>query len=186
LIEVGRRRQLIVAKEPYLTGEAIQAEVFERLAKYDSLSFLESYVMFMGKAQILEMGLKNLLVRKYGFESEKLERLTLGQTTRKLEECGLRADYVALLKSLVKYRNYIAHELLANDAMLKSLLGGESGRFEIRELEKGLYELEQAILLYDWCEEHNAWDGKGRPTRHAADGGDSGGKGKVPTSHRRR
>jgi hypothetical protein len=183
LIEVGRRRQLIVAKEPYLTGEAIQAEVFKRLAKYDSLSFLESYAMFMGKAQILEMGLKNLLVRKYGFESEKLEKLTLGQTARKLEECGLREDYVALLKSLVTYRNYIAHELLANDAMLKSLLGGESGRFELRELEKGLYELERAILLYDWCEEHNAWDVKGRPTRHAEDGGDSGGKGKALTSH---
>jgi uncharacterized protein YutE (UPF0331/DUF86 family) len=144
--------------EPYLSGETIRDEVFKRLVKYDSMSFLESYAMFMGKAQILEIGLKNLLIHRYGAEEEKLERSTLGQTARMLEEHGLRQDYVALLKSLIQYRNYIAHELLANDAMLKSLLGGESQRFEVRELEKGLYELEQAILLYDWCNEQNAWD----------------------------
>lgn len=145
--------------EPYLKAEEIQAIVFKRVEKYDSLSFLEQFAMFIGKAQVLEMGLKGLLVRKYGFELEQIEKLTLGQTTRQLEKSGLRVDYIALLKAVVEHRNYIAHELLVNNAIINTLLDGESGHFGIRELQHGIYELEQAILLYDWTEEHNAWDG---------------------------
>ena len=43
----------------------------------------------------------------------------------------------------------MAHEFLANDAMLRQLLGGDSGELEIRNLENGTLELEQAIFLYD-------------------------------------
>lgn len=145
--------------EPYLKAQEIQAIVFKRVKKYDSLSFLEQYAMFMGKAQVLEMGLKSLLVRKYSFEPEQIEKLTLGQTTRELEKYGLRADYIALLKRVVEHRNYIAHELLVNNAILNSLLDGESGNLGAREFQHGIYALEQAIFLYDWTEEHNAWDG---------------------------
>jgi hypothetical protein len=76
---------------------------------------------------------------------------------KKLKEGGLRRDFVVLLESVVRYRNHIAHELLANHAMLRSILGGDDGRLEQRQLDKGIYELEQIVFLYDWCEEHNAW-----------------------------
>lgn len=47
-------------------------------------------------------------------------------------------------------------ELLANEALLRSLLN-KSTRLNVRELEKGIYEIEQLIFLHDWCEEHAAW-----------------------------
>jgi hypothetical protein len=145
--------------EPSLDADAIRRELSSRLKKYERLNSLEQFAMFMGSAQILEFGLKNLLVLRYKYDLEQIQTWTLGTTTRALERCGVRTDFIALLKSVVGYRNHIAHELLANEAMLRSILGGDAGRLEMRELEKGIYELEQILFLHDWCEEHNAWDG---------------------------
>jgi hypothetical protein len=144
-------------EEPSLTREQIQAEVSKRLEKYKSLNFFEQFAMFMGLAQAFEISLKQLLNRKYGVEFESLERATLGQVTRQLKDRGLRPDFIALLESVVGYRNYIAHSLLANQIMLQSLGAGDA-RFERRELEKGIFELEQLWFLYEWTEGHNAWD----------------------------
>jgi hypothetical protein len=74
--------------------------------------------MFMGTAQLLEAALQQLLVRRYKYDLERIERWTLGRTVRQLEARGLRSDVIRLLESVVEYRNYIAHELLLNDAML--------------------------------------------------------------------
>jgi hypothetical protein len=144
-------------KEPRLNASEIQRQVFKRLKKYNKLNMLEQFAMFMGLAQVLEVGLKGLLVRLYKYNSGTMEKWTLGQTAKELSKCGLRQDFIKLLESVVKYRNYIAHELLVNDAILRGLLDGDSGRLELRQLEKGIYELEQIVFLYDWCEEHNAW-----------------------------
>jgi hypothetical protein len=142
--------------EPCLSPHQILEQVFKRLEKYKHLNISEQFAMFMGKAQLLEIGLKSLLVRRYSHGYEK-KKWTLGKTARELKKCALRGDFIFLLESVVDYRNYIAHELLANDAMLRSLTGGDSGRLELRTLEKGTIELEQILFLYDWCEEHNAW-----------------------------
>ena len=143
---------------PQMDADEIKKQVGKRLEKYKKLNFLEQYAMFMGTAQVLEFGLKKLLCRKYGYDLEKLERWTLGSTKNALQQCGLRTDFILLLKSVVKYRNHMAHELLVNDAMLKAILGGDSGTLETRELSKGIYELEQLVFLHDLCEEHDAWD----------------------------
>jgi hypothetical protein len=143
--------------EPRLEAYEIQEHVLKRLKKYKNLNVLEQFAMFMGMAQVLEVGLKTLLSRRYKYDLEKMKTWTLGRTTRELKECGLRPDFIALLESVVEYRNHIAHELLVNDAMLKCILGGDSGRLELRQMEKGVYELEQVVFLHDWCEEHNAW-----------------------------
>lgn len=143
--------------EPGLESSEIREQVSKKLEKYKNLNFLEQFAMFMGTAQILEFGLKNVLARKYEYETEQMERWTLGRTVRELKESGLRTDFVCLLESVVEYRNHIAHELLANDVTLRYLLDGDSGRLEARQLEKGIYELEQIVFLYDWCEEHDAW-----------------------------
>ncbi len=71
---------------------------------------------------------------------------------------SLRADFIKLLESVVNYRNYIAHELLANQIIMEGLIKDYSGRFEFRELQHGIYELEQIALFYDWCQENNSWD----------------------------
>ena len=146
-----------IKKEPRLDAPEIQRQVFKRLKKYKKLNMLEQFAMFMGLAQVLEVGLKGLLVRLYKYDSDTMEKWTLGKTAKELSKCGLRHDFIMLLESVVSYRNYIAHELLVNDAMLRNILGGNSGRLELRQLEKGIYELEQIVFLYDWCEEHNAW-----------------------------
>ena len=101
--------------------------------------------------------MKNLLVRKYDYKFDDLEKFTLGRTKFELEKCGLRGDYLELLESVVDMRNYIAHEMLANDALVQSITG-KSLTKEQRILWKAIYELEQAVFLYDWCEKHDAWD----------------------------
>lgn len=86
-----------------------------------------------------------------------MERWTLGRVAGALKERGLRQDFTVLLDSVVEYRNHIAHSLLANEMALQSLLGGRETRLETRQLEKGIYELEQLWFLYEWTEEHKAW-----------------------------
>jgi hypothetical protein len=140
-----------------LDPEQIREAVFKRLQKYHDLNEFEQFAMFMGMAQILEAGLKSLLVRRYQYGPDKMDRWTLGRLAAELKRVDLRADYLALLDSVVGYRNYIAHEYLANDATLKAILGGSSGRLERKQLDKGIYELEQIMFLHDWCEEHDSW-----------------------------
>jgi hypothetical protein len=142
--------------ETSMSREEIQAEVSKRIAQYESLAFFEQFAMFMGKAQILELGLKGLLARDFAIADKTMERWTLGKVRVELVARDLRSDFCTLLKSLVDHRNYIAHELLANQALFSSLSNGDPGRFEVGRLHKGIYEVEQLILFYDWCEEHKA------------------------------
>jgi hypothetical protein len=140
-----------------LSAEEIKSVVMEKLEGYKDLSFLEQYAMFMGKAQILELGLKGLLARKYSIPFESMEKWTMGRVKNELSRKGLRSDFIALLGSVVDYRNYIAHELLVNNALTMSL-ANFSGVKMSGDLFRGIYELEQIIFLYDWTEEHHGWD----------------------------
>lgn len=141
---------------PTLTQEELHSGILPRLKKYEALNFLEQFAMFMGIAQVLEISLKQLLHRRYGVDFESLERSTLGRVAHQLRECGLRPDFLTLLDSVVGYRNHTAHSLLVNQIILQSLGAGEA-RFERRELEKGIHELEQLWFLFEWTEAHAAW-----------------------------
>lgn len=152
---IGTKKSL--SNSQVLEPNEIRDEVFRRLKSYDKLNLLEQFAMFMGKAQILEMGFKNLLSSLYDYDIEKIEKWTLGRTVRELKECGLRPDFIQLLESVVDYRNYIAHDLLVDDAMIRNFTGGDSGRLVIKHLQHGIYELEQVMFLHDWCEDHDAW-----------------------------
>lgn len=143
-------------KPTALTVKDIQQAVSKRLVHYDKLNLLEQFAMFMGKAQLLELAMKQLLARRYDYEFDDIERWTLGRTARELKQYGLRKDFVALLESVVKHRNFIAHELLASKALVTALTG-TTARFVTRPLEHGIYELEQIMFLHDWCEKRNAW-----------------------------
>jgi hypothetical protein len=105
------------------------------------------------------LSLKGLLHRRYGVELEDMERWTMGQVAGALRERGLRPDFLQVLSSVVQYRNHIAHSLLADAAILRELFQGRPTRFEVRDLERGTYELEQVCLLFEWTEEHDAWGG---------------------------
>jgi hypothetical protein len=151
----------MAAKKPrHLTGRQVERAVFRRCAAYDRLSYLEQFATFMGKTQLLELRLKGLLAQKYDYNLDEIEKWTLGRVVRELKSNGLRGDFVALLESLVKWRNLIAHELLAQDALFRSLMGRRvrTPRFLIRPLLHGIFELEQIIYLHDWVEKHKGWD----------------------------
>jgi hypothetical protein len=62
--------------------------------------------MFMGKAQLVELGLKNILTSKYGYDEERIERWTLGGAINELRKRGLRQDFGHLLEELKQSRNY--------------------------------------------------------------------------------
>lgn len=143
--------------KPSLTQEEIQAEVSRRLQRYENLNFLEWFAMFMGIAQVVEICLKQLAHRKYEISMENLERMTLGQVAGLLKQRGLRPDFITLLESVVQYRNHVAHSLLASQIALNSLGAGDA-RFEQKMLDRGTYELEQLLFLFEWTEEHDSWD----------------------------
>jgi len=107
-------------KEPSLTREEMWRQTEERLEKYKKLNSFEEFAMYMGVAQPLELSLKNLLSEKYNYDLDKMEKWTLGRTARELEKSGVRPDFITLLKGVVESRNYIAHELLANEIAYRS------------------------------------------------------------------
>ncbi len=140
-----------------LTEVEIRRGVDARLEKYKSRSLFERFALFMGMAQLLELGLKQLLSRRYSVDMDSLERLTLGQVKGALKDRGLRPDFIAFLEGVVGYRNHMAHSFMADAFITRELFGGMETRFETRELDKGIYELEQLLLLFEWAEENNAW-----------------------------
>jgi len=149
-------------KIPYLNTEQIRTGTQKRIKKYENLSFMEKYAMYMGMAQILEFGLKKLFEEKFGGDLDYMEKWTLGKTTVELEKKGLRADFIALLKGIVDSRNYIAHEILASEALMNgklkilSIQGGFSKNQRI--LWEAIYEIENVCFLFDWTNENNWWD----------------------------
>lgn len=139
-----------------MSGEQIKAEVFAKLDQYKDRSALEQYAIFMGKAQILEFGLKGLLARKFNVSHEEMERWTLGKAKNVLRDRGVRPDFIRLLESVVGHRNNMAHEFLVNTEITRSL-ANFSDRMLYGDLFRALYELEQIIILHDWCEINDGW-----------------------------
>ncbi|EOV9576585.1 hypothetical protein ACN5LO_004044 [Cronobacter sakazakii] len=136
-----------------LDGKELQDQIFENLKIYEGKPFIERFGLFMGKAQLLEFGLKKVLVSLPGYNlpEKELERLSLGQTRVELEKLGLRTDYNAFLKSFTRQRNKMAHEFLANFAITQQLMDGAAliHPFE-RELTHACFAVEQLIILFDF------------------------------------
>ncbi|MFJ2993821.1 hypothetical protein [Pandoraea sp. NPDC087047] len=139
-----------------MSGEQIEAEVFAKLDQYKDRSAFEQYAIFMGKAQMLEFGLKGLLSRKFNVSHEEMERWTLGKTKNELRDRGLRPDFIRLLEGVVDRRNVMAHEFLVNIEITR-LIANFSDRKLYGDLFRALYELEQIIILHDWCEANDGW-----------------------------
>lgn len=151
-----------IKKQKSLSRQRISNETEKGLTKYKTLNFLERYAMYMGVSQILELGLKKLLVAKFQYDIDKIDKWTLGKTCSELEKNKLRPDFILLLKSVVDYRNYIAHELLANKIIMHTLLENiipeNHYEKETRRLDKAIIELEQLFFLFNWTTENDEWD----------------------------
>lgn len=143
-----------------LKKEEILSAIEKGIKKYENLDLLGRYAMYMGVAQILEFGLKKLYQEKYGSTLEEIQKWTLGKTKNELSNKGLRPSFIILLESVVESRNYIAHEMLTNYVLMRSVsenLKTESYSKDIRFLDRAIYELEQIIFLFDWTNHNNAW-----------------------------
>uniref|UniRef100_UPI0005939D94 hypothetical protein n=1 Tax=Chromobacterium haemolyticum TaxID=394935 RepID=UPI0005939D94 len=81
---------------------------------------------------------------------------TLGRTKKELRDRGLRPDFIKALESVVDCRNKMAHEFLVNIEITRSIINFSDQKI-YGDLFRGLYELEQIIILYDWCEENDVW-----------------------------
>lgn len=143
--------------KPTLEPAELQRQILANLGTYSDRSAFECFALLMGKAQVLEFGLKNLLQRTCGIEQSQMERWTLGTVAHEMASRAFRRDYVHLLKEFVKERNYTAHEMLVNNAIFRSMAPNISARFEFKQLQQPAYNLERLLILHDWCEEHNAW-----------------------------
>jgi hypothetical protein len=142
---------------PSLDPAQLHRQIMAALESYENRSSFECFALLMGKAQILEFGLKSLLTRYRSVEPAEMEKWTLGRVANEFAAKGFRADYVAILKDFVSHRNYVAHEMLVNNAIFRLMATQISERFEFRQLQEPAYELERLLLVHDWCEEHNAW-----------------------------
>ena len=65
-----------------LTEAEIRQGVDVRLEKYKGRSLFERFALFMGMAQLLELGLKRLLSRRYDVDIDSLERWDSGPSKR--------------------------------------------------------------------------------------------------------
>ncbi len=142
-----------------LTAAEISKGVAERTKKYTSLSFLEQYALYMGVAQLLELRLKQILVRDFGFQSEQVENYSLGVTLDKLSKAGMRDDFLQIAAMVKDDRNYIAHELLANKMIMESFNSKTdySSTKNLRILRKATIEIEQLMFILEWNDEHGKW-----------------------------
>ena len=132
-----------------LNGNTLSKKVFKNLIKIDKLGFLEQYAVFMGKTQLVELEMKGLLIRKYGYNEDKIIKFTLGRTIIELKKSGLRKDFVKLLEGLLDYRNDLAHEFLGITAYLESIRKG-AGRLQHKQLRYALFAVEEIIIVYDF------------------------------------
>lgn len=149
-------------EEPVLSKKEIDEGTSNGLEKYKNLGFMEKYAMYMGVAQILELGLKNLLVDKFEYDFDKMEKWTLGRTYQELKKNKLRPDFLHILKNTVDNRNYIAHDIIANKFLFYEILGDKipDNHYdkESRRLDKFIIELEQLVFLFGWTNSYNGWN----------------------------
>jgi hypothetical protein len=149
------------SKEKTLSGKQIHARVVRRLKKYDDLTYFEQVALFIGKAQLLEAALKQLLVTRYGCPEGKAARWSLGRTISELKTRGLRPDFVKLLEELNYYRNYAAHDLLADHAIMTKIVRSFADRETAKWLFRSLYTVEQTVIVYDFLARNEFFDAPG-------------------------
>ncbi|MFA6386750.1 MAG: hypothetical protein WCW04_03210 [Candidatus Paceibacterota bacterium] len=147
-------------KGKLLDNKKLLRKIFKNLSKLDKSSFLEKYAVFMGKTQVVELELKNILINKFKYGEEKIENMTLGGAIIELGKNGLRTDFIFLLEDLLKHRNSLAHEFLGITARGNAITGGSFERLQYKELRHALWKVEEVIQVYDWINENGRLFGR--------------------------
>lgn len=137
-------------EEKILTPKKLLNKISKEFRKINNSSFLDKYIMFMGKAQLVEFELKRILLIKFKYKEEKLERMTLGTAICELKKIGLRSDLIFLLEGLRDHRNNLAHDFLGITIIGNSIAGHSFQRLQNKELEHALFKVEEVIQVYIW------------------------------------
>lgn len=72
------------------------------------------------------------------------------QSIHELKKCKVPEDFLALLEELLECRNYIAHNLLLDHALLGSMAGVKGRRLSEKPPRQGLFVVEQTIHVHDF------------------------------------
>ena len=99
----------------------------------------------------MELGLKGMLMRDYGYDEKRVEKFSLGRSIRELrnkEEETLKG-FIFTLESVLEYRNLIAKDLLAVDAMIRYVAGEGARSLSEKSLRYALFCVKQANYFHD-------------------------------------
>lgn len=137
-------------KKLALTPDMLWKKIDKSMKRYRNYNFLESYAVFMGRAQAVEWGLKRILRRKYRLGDRRLDRMTLGGAIGELARRGMRPDFIGVLRELNKVRNNMAHEFLLNFSLMISIDRRWAGSHShMRSLSRAMFEAERSIHVFD-------------------------------------
>lgn len=136
-------------------------KVFKRLEKYEKFNFLERYAIFMQQVQIIELQLKHLLSKRAQIDFDELETYTAlsKRFLEMLEEHGMQTAIIEHLRQLKEYRDYFAHEFLANLSIVSSILKEKISGYSkpSRQLFHALFTAEQFLLLHEELPRRAFW-----------------------------
>ena len=138
-----------------INSKQLARRIWIQINKYKNLDDSNKYALYMGKTQFLEIKLKIILNKRFGLDFDKMERYTLGQIKNAFKDNRVSSDFIALLERVVDHRNYMAHEYFVNLEMQKKI--GFSGIKIVGDLFRGIYELEQLLMVIDFCGKFNTW-----------------------------
>jgi len=122
-----------------------------RMKQYEKMTFLERYGIFMAKAQIVEMLLKQNLIDERDYKLKAVENCPLGPLIKLLKKEKINGLLLFCLKDLCEHRNYLAHEFLANQILLMAILEERADEYSkpSRQLQLALLSVEQFLLNYE-------------------------------------
>lgn len=142
-------------KTKKLESNILSQKVLNALLPYEKFSFLERYAIFMGKEQLIEMFLKNLLIKSHKYREEDVEKYTLGRVIKELKRVGVRNDFLDLLRQLLKFRNSMAHEMLFINNVMTKVFGDNAQVLNEKEIRYALANVEEVIYVYSFLLNNN-------------------------------
>ena len=137
-----------------LSPDELYKIIADKLKIVKDFNLFEQVAYFLGRAQLVELALRNILINQYNYSEQTVEKYTLGRSISDLEKNGLRKDFIHILKELNKYRVYIAHNILSDFALLNNLVDG-AGRLVEKNIRHVLFQVVYVTQVYDFLMEND-------------------------------
>ena len=128
----------------------LRKRITDELSAYDNKNCLEQYALYMLRVQMYELSIKQDLSNLFGLKEDKVERMSLGGIARYFRENKIKANegFFTHLQHIIQQRNSMAHDFLASNSALASIVGEAATNRAERKLSKAIYELENVWQYY--------------------------------------